>query len=237
MNVTVTISSNGAAMDPSYQLLSVGVQREVNRIPQAELTLIDGNSAQRKFDISDTKFFEPGSVIEIKLRTEGSSDVSIFKGPVVRHSLEADRDGSRLVVGLKDAAVKLTGTRRSAVYNGQKDSEIIGKILSDANFKAGNIADTTANDGQIIQYYCTDWDFIVSRADAHGYCVVIDGDSLSVKDLAVSGSPVMKFEWGVSQILDFEFDADATHQFTSVESQAWDLANLQMSDAARAKSV
>ena len=71
MPVTVTISSNGAAMDPSYQLLSVSVQREVNRIPNAELVLLDGDPAQGKFPISDTSFFEPGSEIEIKLRNEG----------------------------------------------------------------------------------------------------------------------------------------------------------------------
>jgi hypothetical protein len=146
MNVTVTILSNGEAMDPSYQLLSVNVQREVNRIPTAELTLLDGNLAQRKFEISDKPFFEPGKDIEIKLRIEGNSEESsVFKGPVVRHSLEAHRDSSRLVVGMKDAAVKLTGARHSAVYNGQDDSEIIKKILKDADVNAGTVADATKN--------------------------------------------------------------------------------------------
>ena len=119
MSVTVTISSNGTTMDPSYQLLSVSVQREVNRIPHAELTLRDGDASRRKFDISDTTFFEPGSEIEIKVRSVGNTDESVFKGRVMRHSLEADRNGSRLAVGLKDAAVKLTGTRHSVVYSGQ----------------------------------------------------------------------------------------------------------------------
>ena len=100
------------------------------------------------------------------------------------------------LVGMKDKAVKLTGARRSAVYSGQKDSEIVSKILSDASIKAGTIADTTANNGQVVQYYCTDWDFIVSRADAHGYCVAVDGGELSVKDLAVSGSPVIEVGLG-----------------------------------------
>ena len=237
MSVTVTISSNGATMDPSYQLLSVSVQREVNRIPHAELTLRDGDASRRKFDISDTTFFEPGSEIEIKLRDVGNTDESVFKGRVMRHSLEADRNGSRLAVGLKDAAVKLTGTRHSVVYSGQKDSEIIKKILGDSNIKAGTIADATANDGQVVQYACTDWDFIVSRADAHGYCVSIDDGELSVKDLAVSGSSVRLFDWGISEIFELEFDADAHHQFAAVESQAWDLKNLQLTGPSAAKSV
>ena len=237
MSVTVTISSNGATMDPSYQLLSVSVQREVNRIPHAELTLRDGDASRRKFDISDTTFFEPGSEIEIKLRDVGNTDESVFKGRVMRHSLEADRNGSRLAVGLKDSALKLTGTRHSVVYSGQKDSEIIKKILGDSNIKAGTIADATSNDGQVVQYACTDWDFIVSRADAHGYCVSIDDGELSVKDLSVSGSPVKRFDWGISEIFELEFDADAHHQFAAVESQAWDLKNLQLTGPSAAKSV
>lgn len=237
MIVTVTISSNGTVMDPSYQLLSVSVQRELNRIPHAELVLHDGDPAQGKFDISDTSFFEPGREIEIKLRYDGGTDQSEFKGRVTRHSLEADSDGSRLVVGVKDAAVKLTGARRSAVYNAQSDSEIIRKILSDGGVNAGTIADTTANNGQVVQYYCTDWDFILSRADAHGYCVAIDDGVLSVKDLAVSGSPVKRFDWGTSDIFDLEFDADAQHQFKSVDSLAWDLKSLKTTDPVSAKTV
>ncbi len=238
MNVTVTILSNGEAMDSSYQLLSVSVQREVNRIPCAELTLLDGNLAQRKFEISDKPFFEPGKEVEIKLRIEGNSEESsVFKGPVVRHSLEAHRDSSRLVVGMKDAAVKLTGARRSAVYNGQDDSEIVKKILRDADINAGAVADTTKNNGQVVQYHCTDWDFIVSRADAHGFCVAIDNGTLSVKDLSVSAPPTMTFDCGVSEISELDFDADAPHQVPGVESRAWDIKNLQLTDAISAKSV
>jgi Rhs element Vgr protein len=237
MNVVVTISSNGTPMGPSYQLLSLSVQREVNRIPHAELTLRDGNASTRKWDISDKSVFEPGAEVEIKLRSGNGPDTSVFKGPVMRHSLEADRTGSRLVVGMKDAAVKLTGSRRSAVYSDQSDSDIAKKILGDAKLKAGSIKDTTANKGQVVQYYCTDWDFIVSRADAHGFCVVLDDGEFSIKDLSVTESPALKLEWGISEILDLDLDADVHHQFAAVESQSWDIKNLQMTSPVSAKSA
>ena len=47
----------------------------------------------------------------------------------------------------------------------------------------------------------------------------------------------MKLDWGISEIFDLEFDADAGHQFAAVESQAWDVKNLQMTDPDSAKSV
>ncbi len=67
--VTPTILSNGKPMDLAYELLSSTSGEEVDRIPQAELRVRDGDAAKRAFAISDTGFFEPGAKIEIKLRT------------------------------------------------------------------------------------------------------------------------------------------------------------------------
>ncbi len=104
--VTPTILSQGKAMDPAYALLSLDVRREVGRIPRADLVLVDGEVARRKFAISDTAFFEPGKEIEIKLRWEGEGkgDQRVFKGVVVRHGVEATEDGSLLAVEIKDSA-------------------------------------------------------------------------------------------------------------------------------------
>src|SRR5262245_23458730 len=119
--VTPTILNEGNPMDPSYELVSIDIRREVNRIPHAELRLIDGSIAQQNFAISDTGFFEPGANIEIKLRYEDEEDETVFKGIVVRHGVEVVQDSSLLVVGIKDAAVKLTKTRRSAVFQKKTD--------------------------------------------------------------------------------------------------------------------
>jgi Rhs element Vgr protein len=224
-------------MDPTYQLLSIRVQREVNRIPRADLTLIDGDPADQKFAISDTDFFAPGSNIEIRLGYEGEQDQTVFKGLVLTHSIEAGRQGSFLTVGLKDAAVKLTGARRIAVYSKMKDSEVISKLISDANLAAGDITSTTPTQEQLVQYSCTDWDFILARANANGLSVYIDDDKISTTDLSVSGSPAMKFDWGVSEIFDFEFAADGGHQFADVTSTGWDGKQLAVSSPAKAKNV
>ena len=65
--VTPTILSSGQSMDPSYELLSIDITKEVNRIPCAQLLLLDGDAAQQSFAISNDAFFEPGKAIEIKL--------------------------------------------------------------------------------------------------------------------------------------------------------------------------
>ena len=40
--VTATILSDGQQMDPAFSLLSLDITREVNRIPEAQIVLLDG---------------------------------------------------------------------------------------------------------------------------------------------------------------------------------------------------
>lgn len=223
-------------MDPKYELVSIDISREVNRIPDAQVLLLDGDAAQGKFEISDTAFFEPGKEIEIKLRYEGSPDVTVFKGLVVRHGIEVNEHGSMLSVEMKDAAIKLTHPRRSVVFRKQTDDKIIGRIIQDAGLRKGPIAATQPEHAEIVQYYATDWDFILSRADIQGLVVIADDGKISLQKITVSGQPKHKFEWGISEIYNFEITADAGHQYSGLESIAWGLKNQKVTNATRAKA-
>src|SRR5258707_640632 len=90
---TITITSDGARLDPVVQVLSVEVRRELNRIPEAHVRVIDGSVAERKFAHSDTAFFEPGKSLTISVRDGDAADTVLFEGLVVRHAVES-RPGS-----------------------------------------------------------------------------------------------------------------------------------------------
>ncbi len=235
--VTPTILSSGKKMDASYELLSLDITKEVNRIPYAQLVLIDGDAAQQTFAISNDDFFEPGKAIEIKLRYEDAADkeATVFKGVVVGHGIEANAQGSTLTVELKDEAFKLTLTRKSMVYRKQTDDKVIGQIISNSGLKKGSIAATQAKHSELVQYYCTDWDFILSRADIYGLLVIADDGEVSLPEIAIQGPPKHSFEYGISEIFNFEIQADAGHQYPDVQSIAWDIKKQTLTKAAKAK--
>jgi Rhs element Vgr protein len=208
-------------MDAAYQLVSVSVQFEVNRIPSAELALLDGDAAERRFPLSDSGFFSLGSKIEIRLGNQGDREKAVFEGIVVRHGIETSGGSSALIIGLKDAAIKLTGARRTAVYRDKQDSEIIKDLIAQAGLKVGEVAATSTSHAEIMQYYCTDWDFIVSRAEMQGLFIAADKGSVSVQAIDVSSAAVGRYEWG-SDIYDFEFQADGSHQFSEIATMSWD---------------
>lgn len=234
--VTVTILSSGLAMDTTYQILSLDIAKETSRIPWAQIVLIDGDAAQQNFAISDTEFFMPGKEIEIKLRYEDEpgQEATVFRGIVLGHRVEAGPDGSLLTVDLKDAAVKLTRLRKSAVYRDQTDDKVIGSLIANAGLKKGKLTATNVTHKELVQYYCSDWDFMLSRAEANGLLVVANDGHISLEDIAIGGMAKHAVTYG-DNMLSFEIEADAEHQYGSVDSIAWDVKKQKLTAAVKAK--
>jgi Rhs element Vgr protein len=230
--VTATILSQGRPIDSVYELLAIDVRREANRIPSASLLLHDGDAAERNFPLSNRAYFEPGAEVEIKARWEmDSRDATLFKGRVVRHVVEASAQGSVLRVELKDAAVRLTQTRKSMVFRDQSDDQVIRKLVQGAGLRPGKIDATKVKHRELVQYYCSDWDFILSRADCNSLVAVVEDGMVSVRKVEVAGAPKHQFEYGLAEIYDLEFEADASSQYPSVRSRGWSLKDQKATES------
>ena len=229
------ISSNGTALPDEFDLVSVEVVREVNRIPYAQLLLTDGEIATAEFPALDSAALAPGAEIEVKVRL-GDEVTPLFKGLVSRVRLEFADGGPRLAVECKDKAFRLTSTRRSRIFVDGTDADAIGAILRGAQVDAGDLG---AGDAQpaLVQYDATDWDFIVSRAEACGHVVVVTDGTLSLMLLDVSGEPTKSFQLNVDDIEDFELELNAGAQLPDVSAVAWDLPQGQATEAATADAL
>ena len=140
--ITATILSDGSKIDPEYHLLSIDIIKAVNKISLAQLILLDGDAAKQEFKISDTEFFKPGKELEIKLRYEDNAkdEATVFKGIILRHSVQADQNRSLLTIESKDAAFKLIPKRKSAVFRDMTDKDIIEKIIQSAGLQIESVA-------------------------------------------------------------------------------------------------
>ncbi|MFQ5587904.1 MAG: type VI secretion system tip protein VgrG [Nitrospiria bacterium] len=236
--VTPTILSEGQEMDPAYQVLSIDVRKEVNRIPSAEIRVLDGDPSEGAFPISESTFFEPGKKIEIRLRyEEAGEDTTVFKGVVLRQGIEVDGRDATLTVEMKDEAVKMTHVRKSQVFLEKSDDKVIGELIQNAGLQKGALEATTPTHAEIVQYDCTDWDLMLSRADVNGLLVVADDGEIALKKIEVTGAPAHTFELGIREIYNLEMETDASHQFQAVEATAWDLKNQKSFKPVKAKAV
>ena len=236
--VTATvIGESGVIGHDICNLMSLDIRREVNRIPRATLTLLDGDSAESEFVASNSGHFDPGKEIQVKLRYEDKpqEEAIVFKGLVVRHNLEANNHLSQLTVELKDAAVKLTKARKSAIFVDQTDKQVIEKLVSEAKLKSGVVDATDTKHAHLVQYDCTDWDFIVSRAESQGLLVIAEDGELSVravdlaKLLAAQAPKSHQLKYG-DNIYELELSLDAEEQYEAVDSRAWDVTQNKMTD-------
>lgn len=227
--VTVLISIDGSPLDNGAEITQVDIYREIGKIATAELVMLDGNPASRHFALSEGPELVPGKEVEITLRFEGNPDSEqlAFKGLITRHSIEASRQGGKITLTLKDAAIKMTLPRKQAVFAEMTDSDLFSQMISDNGLEAGTVAATDITHAEIIQYACSDWDMLSARADLLGFWVnTHDGviDVLNPEDLA-SGSPTLTLEYGIDEIYHFKFEADAERQLSGIATHAWNMAD------------
>ena len=57
--VTFKILMEGQELSKKYQVQSIVVDKEVNRIPTAKLVINDGDPSARDFPLSNEDFFDP----------------------------------------------------------------------------------------------------------------------------------------------------------------------------------
>jgi Rhs element Vgr protein len=227
---TYTIKVEGQALARTLNVLAVRVQKEVNRLPTAHITLRDGEPATGKFEAGNADTFTPGKKVEIFAGYHGKEKI-VFKGIIVKHGIELRSSGTtHLNIMCKDAFVKTTMVTRRKYFTDKKDNEVADDIVQTYSGLQMDAQITDVTHKELIQYDATDWDFIISRAEANGRVCLIDDGKMTIAKPDFSTEPVVKLQYGAT-ILDFDAEMDARHQNVSVKTTTWDYADQALIEA------
>ena len=223
---TFTIVLNGRELPHEVQVLSITVIKAVNRISLARVVLADGDPSREDFPLSSGKDFIPGVRMQIQAGYH-SHEAPIFEGIILKQSVKAREKGAgQLSVDARHTAVKLTQVKRSASYSDVLDSDVFGSLLSRYGITA-DVKPTETVHATLIQYASTDWDFLLSRAEANGMMVYTNLGKVEIRKPDFSGKPAVALRYGSTMLL-FEADLDARGQVTGVKGEAWDLAGQEL---------
>lgn len=222
--VTYQILVNGQVANPVYELLSMVITREVNRVPTATLVFKDGDPASRTFTLSEQPDFAPGTPVVIKLGRDGQNDPA-FTGIVMKHAIRVRESGqSELHVVCKDEAVRMTVGRHSRYYANEKDSDLIDTLVTAYPNLSCEMDDSQLKYEELVQHHCSDWDFMLMRAEANGMLVnVLDG-VVHISVPKTGGDAALQVAFG-SSLLEFEAEMDTRNQWKNVEARSWDYHN------------
>ncbi|MFC1748524.1 type VI secretion system tip protein VgrG [Pseudomonadota bacterium] len=219
--IKLTIQSGGSDIDDAIQVVSVSINKTVNKVSSAKIIILDGDMPTSDFPVSNEDTFKPGSEITIKAGY-GSAEESIFEGIVIRHGIKIGGSNfSRLVVECRDKSIAMTVARSNANYIDSKDSDIITTLISNHSGLSSDVEATTTEYKELVQYYSTDWDFMLSRAEVNGLLVTVDAAKVTVKPPQTSETPELVVTYG-DDMIEFSADVDARNQLSEVSSTSWD---------------
>ena len=219
--VTFTIKTNGNTIPDTVEVQSVEVEKGVNRIPIAKIVVIDGTPSTETFEASSSSTFVPGNTVTIEAGYDSKNEV-IFKGIITKQSIRIHGGmGSVLEVECRDEAVKMVVGRKSLTYSKKKDSDIMSTIIGNYSGLSADVTATTTEWPEQVQYYATDWDFLLARAETNGMIVTALNGKVSVIKPDAETSSVLKIAYG-DNLLEFNASLDAITQLGSAKATSWD---------------
>ena len=223
--ITYKIMVDGIELPAIYGVKNIVVAKEVNRIPYAQITLLDGDAPKQEFELSSKDLLIPGTEIEI---TAGyhSDEETIFKGIIVKHSIKIRRGASYLTLECKDKSVKMSIGKKSTYFYDSKDSDILEELIGNSGAKA-DVEGTITTHKELVQYRVSDWDFMVTRAQANGKLCFVDDGTIKVAKPDFSAETIETVVFG-SSIHEFDGEIDARDQFNKVTSYSWNPTDQEL---------
>ncbi|MEW7277041.1 type VI secretion system tip protein VgrG [Aquimarina sp. 2201CG1-2-11] len=226
--VTFKVIIDGSELPGKYGVKNIVVEKEINRIPYAQIILVDGDVAKQDFELSNEDLLIPGKQIEV---TSGyySDEETIFKGVIIKHSIKIRNNRSYLTVECRDEVVKMSLGRKSAFFYESSDSDVIDTLLSNNGF-SGTVETTNTVHKELVQYRASDWDFMLTRAQANGKLCFVDDGEIKIEKPDVSSAAVETITFG-SSIHEFDGEIDARDQFSTIISSSWNPTDQELIEA------
>jgi Rhs element Vgr protein len=222
---TFTIKVGSTDVGAKYGAKFIRVIKELNRVAYAQIVIEDGDPNEEEFKISSAKVFEPNEKVSIKFGYD-HKEKEVFSGIITGQGLRVNNSKSELVVTCMDKAFQMALARKSKNFAKKKDSDVVSQIIGTYGLSK-SVKATTFKHLNLVQYNCSDWDFILARADANAMVLINEAGKLTIGPPVVSGSPVLDISYG-KEVLGFKADLDAQNQLESVEFQSWDSKTLKL---------
>lgn len=227
--IVYEVAVNGKPIPGEYQVYHIVAEQALNKLPYARISLLDGNPSSENFAISASATFVPGAELTIKAGYNAVSTL-IFSGIVTKQAIRIDNSrGPLLEIECRDKAVKLIVGRKSQAWAKIKDSDALSSIISQAGLSA-QVSATTALHEELVQYYASDWDFILMRAELNSMVVSAINGKLSIFNPTQNTSSAATITYG-DDVYAFQAELNAVTQLNQVKASSWDYQNQQLINA------
>ena len=242
-NTAYTLFANDKPIEGKVSVLYIQVAHEANRIPYVQMIIEDGDAVKGDFPVSSQfKDLHPGNVLTVFMGA-GDKKQKIFSGVIIKQIVKLGPTGkSRLEIEARHMAYRMSLGRKSRQFQPPKepqrttaanpnaktirDHEVIKIILQEYGLAVGDFATNIAHQ-ELIQFQSTDWDFVISRAEANGMICLAGIDNMTFVNPNASNPAVLTLQLG-KNIKEMEAELDVRWQAGAVKAFSWQPSNLEV---------
>lgn len=224
-----------ARLEFNYRLL------EKNEGSQDDYILEDSNILPKPPKKNKADFM-PGKKVEVKMsKGAGVALETVFEGYITKQNIRAQASGKLILrVDCRHKCQKMTLRSRTRFLHHHankkankeevektNDEQLLKELINfykaeKLTLKIDDPGKLSADHDNMLQYNCTDWDFLVIRAEALGYVVWPEGDQIRLLRPALKPTGKETFELG-RNIFEYEANYDETIPAKEAELLAWDI--------------
>lgn len=223
----IKLQGRPQGQDVIKDILSVSYKDNIQEFDSFDITINNWDAGERAFKYSDTKLFDPGKEIELRMGYFGRLRL-MLKGQItsLRPAFPSGA-GSTLTISGLNTLYKLRTKQESHIYEDKTDSQIANEI-------GGRLSvDVDAEDKgeQKLKYLIQDnqYDiiFLMERARRIGYDIYIDEPAdggrskLTFKKSTDVRRTAYRLSYGKS-LIEFQPELTTTNQVAKVTVNGWD---------------
>ncbi len=236
----IELSFGGTALS-HLQWTWIETSYSMNRIPTAKITLAAPGASVWNFKkyAEEAAKCTPGTKAEIKIK----SGPVLFSGIILQQECTVDPQGGKVIIlKLKHPLHGLTTVHRSQVFQESSDADTLRGIFGAQKVKLGKLEGLKVKHAQLIQFNCTDWQFVKSRLNANGVWLVPGTEQIDIIEPKLTGKAdhtLLQSDTSTSNGLDKKIQ-EARWQFScetqKIEIAAWDVPGQKMSSKTTANA-
>lgn len=241
----ITIGSKSFEPASMERVSAINIVYKANKIPYAVINFIDGDPAKETFILSSSADIEPGAVVTIEMGYKGVN-VKVFKGVIVKHSVKLVATKTYTYIECKDPVFKMTVAKKNRVFGDGSaavaDDANFTTIFTDYSLSSRLDMKSTPYIAQnsITQFYSSDWDFVLSRAEINGKLILIkkpdsDYGKISIDNPLSTGTAATTYTFG-KNLLDFDLESNATTQIKEAQVSTWKEDTQEVLKSAKASA-
>ncbi len=225
--IEIIVYSEGTKVADLFELSSLWTKVEVDGIGVAILTFPAGDIAKQKVEESEKNTFDLGKEIKIEAVVGTTEKTVLFEGLVTRHSFDfIDGDG-RLVVECKTFTYLLTLNVQSKSFYKKSIKDILSAVFSPYSKITSKIDNISFKHNEVIQFYQSDWDFVLNRMQDNGLVLITDGKDVTIGKPKFKKSSLHELVLG-NNVLEVRLEQNSEQQFGAIKASTWDITKQKV---------